>query len=83
VTAQIVICDECGFVGPAQRQKKRGSRMLERAIWTVLFFPGIFYSLWRSSGRGIVCPKCGSKALTPFETPEGEAMLKRHLAEKK
>ncbi len=76
--SKAIICADCGFIGPA-RKTTRGSRLLERFIWMVFFIPGPLYFLWRMAGRGTACPKCGSTALVPFDTPEGEAILKRHL----
>ncbi len=82
-SGETIICDACGFVGPARKPQKRGSGLMERFIWLAFFFPGIFYSYWRRRGIAPTCPKCGSKALTPFDTPEGEAIFRHWLADKK
>jgi hypothetical protein len=68
----------------ARRGEKRnvGRGFSNAFCGSSLFFPGIFYSLWRRSGGGPGCPKCGSKALTPFDTPEGEAIMRKNLMAK-
>jgi hypothetical protein len=76
---ETIICDVCGFVGPSRIPRKRGSALLERLIWIAFLFPGIFYSYWRRTDRSPECPKCGARALTPFDTEEGQAMFRRNL----
>jgi hypothetical protein len=83
VSGETIVCDECGFVGPARKPRKRGSALMERLIWVLFLFPGIFYSFWRRSDRLPECPKCGSKSLTPFDTPEGQALFRANLEKSK
>jgi hypothetical protein len=74
-----IICADCGHVGPVARPRKKGSGFVERMLWVTLFFPGIFYTLWRKQGRPAGCYKCGSKNLVPFDSPEGDAILRKSV----
>lgn len=40
--------------------KVRGSFWIELALWLIMCFPGLIYSLWRLTGRR-TCPFCGSE----------------------
>lgn len=41
-----LICGDCNSTSDF-RKGKRGSALVEKLLWVTLFFPGIFYSIWR------------------------------------
>lgn len=51
-------CHYCTYRGLSTYRLK-GSLFLELLL-LILFFPGIFYGLWRCINRELVCPSCGS-----------------------
>jgi len=54
-----------------------GSIGVEILLW--LFFGiGILYSVWRLSGRKIVCPTCLSPDIVHALTPRGRELLERY-----
>lgn len=61
-------------MGPAARESK-GSILIELILWLFFILPGLIYSIWRISGRKIVCPKCEQSTLVPVNTPVGEKLL--------
>jgi hypothetical protein len=69
-----MVCTTCGHCGHA-RTLTRGSLMIELALWLALLVPGLLYSLWRLSTRGLVCESCGSKTLVKPGSPVGRRML--------
>lgn len=48
-----------------------GSILIEAVLWLCFLIPGVIYSLWRHNKRHEVCPKCGSDALIPHDSPIG------------
>lgn len=60
-----LICGDCK--GITTFQNKRGSAFIETMLWTLLFFPGIFYSIWRRKRPAKHCQYCGGDFLLPVE----------------
>jgi hypothetical protein len=58
--------------------KKPGSTFMEVFIWSTVFIPGPFYSLWRILGKKPVCPKCGGTILKDLDSKVGRAIAERH-----
>lgn len=65
-----LICTNCGYEGKGTRQM-RGSKGIEMFLWTVLLFPGPFYSLWRRSGVSQDCPNCHMPVLVKLKSDVG------------
>jgi hypothetical protein len=49
-------------------------------LWLAFILPGLVYSVWRHNKRHDACPKCGSAALIPADSPKALAAL-RQLAQ--
>jgi len=62
------ICGDCKGI-TTFRKGKRGSNFIESFLWTVLFFPGIFYSIWRRISVKKVCQYCGGNFILPLDLP--------------
>ncbi|MEY2656100.1 MAG: hypothetical protein RLZZ524_3128 [Pseudomonadota bacterium] len=70
----VMVCTTCGHCGPA-RTLTRGSLMIELVLWLAFLLPGLIYSIWRLSTRGLVCESCGATALVKPDSPVGRRML--------
>ena len=70
------ICSFCGWEGIRKKQL-RGSRGVEIFIWSVLFFPGPIYSMWRRMGRVSTCPNCQLPKLVKLESDAGQAARRK------
>lgn len=70
------ICSACGYEGKATRCK-RGSAVLEWALWLTLLFPGPPYSIWRRVGVSKECPYCHKETIVKLHSGEGWAVKKR------
>lgn len=68
------ICGDCKGI-TSFREGKRGSSLIEFLLWTIFFFPGIFYSIWRRSKPQKVCSYCGSSFLLPADSPYTNDLL--------
>ena len=75
--ARLKICTACGYAGNSRRVTK-GSLLIELFLWLCLLVPGVLYSLWRMTTKHDACPKCGSTAMVPADSPMG-AKLAREL----
>ncbi len=64
------ICKHCGWEGE-RKKLKRGSKMVEMLIWSILVLPGPLYSIWRRIGRSNQCPHCQLPALAKLNSDEG------------
>jgi hypothetical protein len=64
MTSETLICQDCKGVNTF-RKGRRGSAFIERVLWLTLFFPGIFYSIWRSKKEKRICRYCGNDFLLP------------------
>ncbi len=67
-----LICGDCK--GITEFPAKRGSGLVEALLWVTLFFPGIFYSMWRRMPQKKTCQYCGSDYLFPY-TPESLKLI--------
>lgn len=65
-----VICKNCGFTGKLLKTR-RGSTLVEVALWCCFLVPGFIYSLWRLSNRTYECPTCSGRNLIPTDSPIG------------
>jgi DNA-directed RNA polymerase subunit RPC12/RpoP len=68
------ICTSCNYVGK-RKKMMRGSRGMEIFLWTVLFFPGPVYSLWRFLTKRYACPQCGERVMVPVRSKVGKSKL--------
>lgn len=62
------ICGDCKGITEFEKGK-RGSGLIEFLLWSILFFPGIFYSIWRRKKVKKICGYCGSDFLLPADSP--------------
>ena len=69
------VCTACGHLGTPKTHTE-GSILIEIILWCTFLVPGLLYSLWRmTSGRKIVCEKCGNSTLVPKDSPMGRKIL--------
>ena len=71
-----LICSNCGtacYAGDVD-YKNKGSFLIEVVLWLCFLVPGLIYSIWRRSNLEKLCPKCGSSALMPLDTPRGKQL---------
>jgi hypothetical protein len=64
------ICTHCSYVGK-RKKVMRGSRGMEIFLWTILFFPGPVYTIWRLMTKRYGCPQCGAHVMVPVISKEG------------
>jgi len=69
-----LICGDCKGI-TTLRKGKRGSAFVEKILWVTLFFPGIFYTIWRNRSPKKICQYCGSEFLLPSDSPYGHDLL--------
>lgn len=74
-TEVILICPQCGYIGQKERFS-RGNYKLEIFLWTMLFVPGVIYTLWRFFNEYYACPICKNQAMTPLNSPLGQKIAK-------
>ncbi len=74
MVTKMLVCTQCGFYGKPKTAVK-GSGLVEIFLWLCFLVPGIIYSLWRSSSRHGVCPKCQNTNLIPADSPMGKKTL--------
>ena len=70
------ICTACGWEGN-RRRLKRGSKAVEIMIWSILFFPGPLYSIWRRIGVDKHCPNCHMPSLVRTTSDVGRMMQRK------
>ncbi len=71
-----LICGDCNSTSEF-RKGKRGSALIEKLLWVTLFFPGIFYSIWRGRAPKKICPYCGSSFLLPADSIHTHELLRK------
>jgi hypothetical protein len=54
---QMIQCPNCKYEGEGIMYTK-GSFLMEVFLWLLFIVPGVFYSVWRLTTKGLVCPKC-------------------------
>lgn len=69
-----MICPDCGSRGEP-KQIARGSTVIELFLWLCFIVPGIFYSLWRLSGKQPGCPSCGQTGMIKVSSPRGQQLI--------
>src|SRR4051812_23680357 len=74
------ICTHCGWEGDRKR-RLRGSKTMEVMIWSVLFFPGPIYSVWRRTGKQDTCPNCQLPGLVKLNSDAGWLARRKFDAE--
>ncbi len=70
-----LICGDCKGITAVQKGK-RGSGLIEILLWSTLFFPGIFYSMWRKGSAKKTCQYCGGNFLLPADSHYTHELLK-------
>jgi hypothetical protein len=70
-----LICGDCKRISEI-KTGKRGSNLVSIILWTTLFFPGIFYSMWRRGKPKKICEYCGSDFLLPADSIHTHELLK-------
>ena len=79
VDPDALFCTQCGHVGRPVVVTP-GSIWIEVILWLAFLVPGLIYTVWRHSKRHDACPKCGSAAIIPADSPKAVAAM-RHLAQ--
>ncbi|MEI6480302.1 MAG: hypothetical protein WCO12_02155 [bacterium] len=74
MSSQILVCTQCGYVGKPKGAIK-GNGFIEIILWLFLIIPGVIYSIWRSSSRYKICPKCKSSNLIPTDSPRAKTIM--------
>ncbi len=69
-----LVCTQCGYVGEPKRAIK-GNGFIEIVLWLCFIVPGLIYSIWRSSSRYKVCPKCSNASLIPMDSPRAKTIM--------
>jgi hypothetical protein len=68
------ICVACGTQCVPKTYTK-GSTIIELALWLLLCFPGIIYSIWRLTSRYTGCSACGGQVIG-INTPMGANLVR-------
>lgn len=79
MSSKILVCSQCGYVGKSEGAIK-GSIGVEIVLWLCFIIPGLIYSVWRSSSRHNVCPKCKSPSLIPMDTPKAQKIMNESMS---
>jgi hypothetical protein len=74
-------CPNCGSVGYPELRKS-GSTFVEVMLWLFFLVPGIIYSIWRASTKGLVCSTCDHAGTIPIDSPVAQAALSKLHAQK-
>ena len=53
-----ITCPNCKYRGPGKYTVK-GKFATECLLWLLFILPGLIYSIWRLTTKGLRCPKCG------------------------
>ncbi len=69
------ICTQCGSIGK-HIKKTKGSFWIELVLWIAFIIPGLIYSIWRTTSKQSVCPKCGHSTMIPIDSPMGQKLAK-------
>ena len=69
-----LVCTQCGYVGKPKRAIK-GNGFIEIILWLCFIIPGLVYSIWRSSSRYKVCPKCRNASLIPMDSTRAKTIM--------
>ena len=77
--ANLWYCSQCGFIGKRQAMIK-GSVLIELVLWITFIVPGIIYSIWRSTSRAQVCPRCRAANMIPATSPLARTAIEANPA---
>ncbi len=77
--SKILVCTQCGYIGKTETAIK-GNMGIEIVLWLLFIIPGLIYSVWRSSSRYEVCPKCKNPNMIPLDSPKAQKMVKEELS---
>lgn len=69
-------CTQCGHIARPGTETP-GSIWIEAILWLAFIVPGLIYSVWRHNKRHAACPKCGSAALIPADSPKAQAAIRQ------
>lgn len=78
--SKTLVCPQCGYIGNSKSAIK-GSGGVELLLWLFFIIPGLIYSVWRSSSRHPVCPKCGNDNMIPSDTPRAKKIMSESMSE--
>lgn len=69
-----VVCTKCGSTNKPKKYT-RGSIGIEIILWLFLI-PGLIYSLWRMTTKGLMCSDCkGKDTFVPTDSPIGMKLM--------
>lgn len=71
------ICPNCGFCGTPLTHTP-GAFLIEIVLWLAFIIPGLTYTLWRSSNKYEVCPKCRLPGMIPIDSPKGRELFEEY-----
>jgi len=80
MASKTLVCTQCGYIGNSKTAIE-GNGCIELILWLFFIIPGLIYSIWRSSSRHGICPKCGNKNLIPLDSPKAQKMVKEELSQ--
>lgn len=80
MSSKILVCTQCGYTGDSKNAIK-GSGGVELLLWLFFIIPGLIYSVWRSSSRHLVCPKCKNPNLIPLDSPRARKIMRESMSE--
>ena len=58
----------------AARKGVKGTVWIEIILWLCFLLPGIIYSIWRATGRPMICSMCKGTELLPPESPRARKL---------
>lgn len=74
MSSKISVCTQCNYVGEP-KGAIGGNGCIEVILWLCFIIPGLIYSIWRSSSRHKICPKCKSQSLIPMDSPKAQKIM--------
>lgn len=74
MSSKILVCTQCNYVGEP-KGAIGGNGCIEVILWLCFIIPGLIYSIWRSSSRHKICPKCKSPSLIPMDSPRAQKII--------
>lgn len=74
VMAKKYVCTLCGHIGKPKKLIK-GNILVEIFLYLFFIIPGLFYSIWRTSGKAVACPSCKEGTMIPANSPKGQKLI--------
>lgn len=68
------VCKDCEYIGEV-KSGKRGNFLVSTLLWTFVI-PGIFYSIWRMTGKNR-CKNCDGSHLATLDSEYGKYALEK------